>query len=71
MTSTALCPFIVGDTVVFTPSERTRGLYQDISLFSICAGEKMRVAEVRDGIYLYGEGGIGGWPWNEFTQAKV
>ena len=64
------CPFHVGDLVRFTPSERTRGLYQDVEALGIKLGDELRVAEVRGGCYLYFAGGIGGWPWSEFTPAS-
>lgn len=67
MTST--CPFRVGDRVIFTPSERTRGLYQDVDRFGVRPGEPYVIAEIRDGTYLYFENGSGGWPWNEFRAA--
>jgi hypothetical protein len=66
---TPQCPFVVGDRVTFTPSERTRGHYQDIERFGIRIGETLLVKEIRDGTYLYFESGTGGWPWNEFTKA--
>jgi len=64
-----LCPFSVGDLVTFTPSERTRGLYQNIDGFGVHIGDTLAIAEIRDGCYLYFSGGVGGWPWNEFTKA--
>lgn len=67
--ATHACPFRVGDRVVFSPSERTLGLYQDIDRFGIKVGEQYTVMEIRDGTYLYFENGAGGWPWNEFQAA--
>lgn len=67
---TPACPFRVGDRVRFSPSERTRGLYQDISSFGIDIGEEATIREIKDGIYLYFDNGVGGWPWNEFELAK-
>jgi hypothetical protein len=64
-----ICPFRVGDRVVFSPSERTRGLYQDIDAFGIRIGEERIIVDIRDGTYLYFEDGAGGWPWNEFEAA--
>lgn len=64
------CPFEIGERVRFTPSERTRGLYQDIESFGIKPGEELPIAEVRGGCYLYFAGGVGGWPWSEFTRAS-
>jgi hypothetical protein len=63
------CPFRVGDQVCFTPSERTRGLYQSIERFGIKPGETWPITEIRDDTYLYFANGSGGWPWNEFSAA--
>jgi len=65
-TSEARCPFRVGDRVVFTPSDRTRGHYQDIERFGVKVGEERTIKEIRDGTYLYFDAGVGGWPWTEF-----
>ena len=61
------CPFSIGDSVVFTPSARTRGLYQAIERFGMEVGETYVVRKIRNGIYVYTDNGAGGWPWNEFT----
>jgi|GEM_PF-1606606 len=61
------CPFKVGDRVRFTPSTRTKGLYQDIERFGIREGEVLKITEIRDGMYLYFGSNRGGWPWTEFT----
>jgi hypothetical protein len=63
------CPFRAGDQVRFTPSERTRGLYQRIESFGIRPGDAHAITEVRDGTYLYFANGSGGWPWDEFSAA--
>ena len=64
------CPYSAGDAVTFNPSERTQGLYQDIERFGVRVGETLVIEEIRDGMYLYFKGGIGGWPWNEFSRAR-
>lgn len=64
------CPFKVGDIVRFTPSKRTRGLYQDVERFGIKTNQEAKIKEIRQGAYLYFEEGIGGMPWNEFTLVK-
>jgi hypothetical protein len=64
------CPFGVGDLVRFTPSARTCGTYQDIERFGVAVGEVVRIAQIRDGTYLYFANGVGGWPWNEFTGVE-
>lgn len=64
------CPFKVGDKVKFTPSERTKGLYQDIERFGLRVGEVGTIMEIKDGIYLYFGSNKGGWPWNEFALVE-
>jgi len=64
------CPFKVGDKVRFSPSPRTRGLYQNLDRFGIKKGEVLPITEIRDGLYLYFENGHGGFPWNEFVSAQ-
>ena len=54
------CPFTVGDLVRFTPSDRTLGHYQDIERFGVSVGAVLPIAEIREGCYLYFEGGAGG-----------
>jgi hypothetical protein len=61
------CPFSIGDCVVFTPSARTRGLYQAVESFGMEIGKTYVVREIRDDMYVYTDSGAGGWPWNEFT----
>ncbi|MHB1381616.1 MAG: hypothetical protein ACYCXJ_05275 [Thermoleophilia bacterium] len=64
------CPFSVGDLVRFTPSNRTRGLYQDIERFGLKEGQVARIAEIHDGTYLFFDKEVGGFPWNEFTLVE-
>lgn len=64
------CPFRVGDRVIFTPSERTRGLYQNIESFGVRLGETLVIREIKNGLYLYFDDGAGGWPWTEFTMLE-
>ncbi len=40
------CSYKVGDKVKFKPSERKRGLYQDIDSFGISIGEVITVGEI-------------------------
>lgn len=65
-----ICPFKVGDEVVFNPSQRTKGLYQDFSVFGLKEGKSYRVVRVKDSVYLYFEKGAGGMPWNEFRLKR-
>lgn len=64
------CPFNVGDVVRFNPSERTKGLYQNIERFGLEIFQEAMIREIRDGMYLFFDRGIGGFPWNEFTLIK-
>jgi hypothetical protein len=64
------CPFKVGDKVQFTPSKRTKGLYQDIERFGVHVGEVLTITEIKDGTYLYFGSNKGDWPWSEFTRVK-
>ncbi len=64
------CPFDVGDTVRFTPSPRTKGLYQDFERFGIAVDATVVIREIREGTYLYFDNGAGGFPWNEFTLVR-
>jgi hypothetical protein len=67
MTETLQCPFAVGDVVRFSPSERTRNHYQDIGTLGVKPDQELEIKSIKDRMYLYFDGGIGGWPWNEFT----
>jgi hypothetical protein len=64
------CPFSVGDTVRFTPSERTKGHYQGITQFGIAPDEEKKITRIKDNLYLYFDENAGGWPWNEFTLVQ-
>ena len=64
------CPYDVGDLVRFTPSERTRGLYQDIERFGLAIGEVATIREIRDGVYLTFDENAGGFPWKEFSLVE-
>ena len=64
------CPFKVGDKVRFSPSARTRGLYQNLDRFGLKIDQVLPITEIRDGLYLYFEDGSGGFPWNEFVSAQ-
>lgn len=62
------CPFNIGDSVIFKPSERTLGLYHNIEKHGLIPGEIYKITEISEGTYLKFEEG-GGWPWNEFELA--
>jgi len=61
------CPYEVGDWVIFNPSDRTKGLYQNLERFGVAPGERLKITEIRNDTYLYFGSNRGGWPWNEFT----
>ena len=61
------CPFEIGDLVRFTPSTRTRGLYQDVEGFGVRIGEVLPIRRIKDDTYLYFDQNKGEWPWTEFT----
>jgi hypothetical protein len=61
------CLFSAGDVVRFTPSERTRGIYQDIESFGVKLNQELKIKKIVDDTYLYFDNDVGGWPWNEFT----
>lgn len=63
------CPFEVGMKVQFSPSKRTKGLYQNIEGFGLTPGGVYTITEIKDEIYLYFKEG-GGWPWNEFQPTN-
>ena len=63
------CHFKVGQAVRFTPSTRTKGLYQDPDRFGIIENQIYEITEIRDGTHLYFEEG-GGWPFNEFQAVR-
>jgi len=53
--------------VTFTPSKRTKGLYQNTeSVGGIIQGQTKKIKEIKEEMYLYFKHGTGGWPWNEF-----
>ena len=64
------CPFSIGDIVRFSPSDRTQGLYQNIEGFGVQIGQEIEIKRIQDGVYLYFENDVGGWPWNEFILVR-
>ena len=68
--SQIVCPFDIGDVVRFTPSERTRGHYQDIESFGVKIGQEVEVKKIKDDMYLYFADDAGEWPFNEFELVK-
>jgi hypothetical protein len=66
-----LCPFKIGDHVIFSPSKRTSGLYQNVDRFGVEVGQSYEITDIKDGTYLYFGSGKGGWPWTEFTAVPA
>ncbi len=64
------CPYDIGDIVRFTPSARTRGLYQNIERFGLAVGAEATIHEIRDDVYLHFGDNVGGFPWNEFSLVR-
>jgi hypothetical protein len=64
------CPFKVGDTVIYRPSERGWG-YEVMHVDNLVPGAKYVVAEIKHGVYLVVQGHIhpsGGHYWTEFEH---
>ncbi|ADN01647.1 hypothetical protein [Spirochaeta thermophila] len=63
------CPFSVGDEVIFVPSERTKGWYQQIfELMGLIPGRKYVIKKIVEDTYLYFDNNIGGFPWTDFKK---
>jgi hypothetical protein len=65
------CPFKVGDTIVYRPSDRGRGLVIMTDLAALKPGNKYKIARIDDGVYVV-VGGFenaagGGLYWTEFA----
>ena len=65
------CPYIAGQTVVYRPSDRGRGLVVMTELANLVPGRPYRVAHVVQGQYVVVEGfeeaSGGGLYWTEFA----
>jgi len=70
----AVCPFRVGDSAVYTPTDRGRSLLLHTSHASLVAGQSYRIARIDRGVYLVLEGFEsdpgGGLHWGEFTTVR-
>lgn len=64
------CPFRTGELIRFTPSKRTRGLYQDIDALGVQIDEIIAVGNIKDDTYIYTKDGRGGWPWPEWSSTS-
>jgi hypothetical protein len=65
------CSFKVGDTVVYRPSDRGRGLVIMTDLAALKPGNKYKIARIDNGVYVVVEGfenAAGrGLYWTEFA----
>ena len=66
-----VCPFKVGDVVVYRPSERGRALLVMTSLAALQPGTKYKISRIDKDCYLVLEGfeavEVGGLYWSEFS----
>ncbi len=64
------CPYNIGDKVIFTPTDRTRGWYQQVfDKIGMVPGREYVIKRIKDDTYLYFENDDGGFPWTEYTKA--
>lgn len=65
------CPFLVGQTVIYRPSERAMGLdVMTPDREKLVPGNAYRIAEIQDGVYIVVDGHThpgGGLYWTEFA----
>ena len=72
MSETRTCPFIVGQTVIYSPSQR--GIDSDVMSSDeekLTPGKAYRIAEIKDNTYVVPDGYNhpgGGIYWTEFTE---
>jgi len=66
------CPFAVGAVVVYRPSAKGLGALVMTDLARLVPGQKYKIAEIEDGIYIVPEGFEtavgGGLYWTEFSS---
>jgi len=69
------CPFKVGDTVVYRPSSRGRGLSVMTDFAALEPGRKYRIVRIDKGVYVVLEGFenavAGGLYWTEFSACAA
>jgi hypothetical protein len=66
----AMSPFKIGDTVVFSPDERTVGWeWPTFERVRLKSGDVGVVTQIDKGIYLYLDDGRGGFHWECFKKA--
>jgi len=65
------CPFKVGDTVVYRPTNRGRGLLIMTNLVALKPGNEYKITRIESGVYVVVEGfendAGGGLYWTEFA----
>ena len=65
------CPFEVGDTVVYRPTNKGRGSVIMTDLAALKPGNKYKIARIDSGVYVVVEGFAnavgGGLYWTEFS----
>ena len=65
------CPYNVGDRVIFSPSDRTKGWYQQgFSKMGLVPGNEYIIKKIKDDTYLYFDNDAGGLPWNEYKKTE-
>jgi hypothetical protein len=65
------CPFKVGDTVIFSPSEHTRGWYQHAwDKLRIKPGDQGIITRIDQGVYVYLDDNRGGFFFDEYKLAS-
>ena len=65
-----MCPFKVGDRVVFAPDQRVIGWsYPSFDRVRLHPGDSGVVTRIERGMYLYLDDGRGGFHWECFKEA--
>jgi hypothetical protein len=74
VTERKLCPFQVGQSVEYRPSDRARGLVLMTSEAELVPGRRYRIADIVSTAYVVVEGmegaAGGGLYWNEFAPVS-
>ena len=69
------CPFLAGDQVVYSPSDRTRGLLVMTEYANLKPGEMYLIAKIDQQAYIvlsgFEEAACGGIFWTEFSKVAV
>jgi hypothetical protein len=66
------CPFRVGDTAVYRPTNKGRGAIVMTDLATLKPGNKYKISRIDGGVYVVAEGfenaAGGGLYWTEFSS---